>query len=57
MTESGATTIIAGGNTIELCNKIGVANKMSFASSGGGATLEFLSGETLPGIEALELSK
>ena len=53
MTESGATTIIAGGNTIDICNHLRLLNKMSFASSGGGATLELLSGETMPGIKAL----
>lgn len=53
MADSGATTIIAGGNTIDICNQALVLKKMSFVSSGGGATLEFLSGSPMPGITAL----
>ncbi len=54
MVNSGATTIIAGGNTIDLCNSLKLLKKMSFVSSGGGATLSLLSGEKMPGIEALK---
>lgn len=53
MAESGATTIIAGGNTIDICNHLRLLKKMSFVSSGGGATLELLSGAEMPGIKAL----
>ena len=48
-----ATTIIGGGSTAELVIEMKLADKMSFVSTGGGASLRFLSGETLPGVEAL----
>lgn len=51
--ESGAYTIVGGGDTVEYLNKMGVLSKFSFASTGGGAMLAFLSGEKLPGIEVL----
>ncbi|HUD21011.1 MAG TPA: phosphoglycerate kinase [Candidatus Saccharimonadales bacterium] len=54
MAESGATTIVGGGNTIEVIRRLRLENKISFISSGGGASLEFLSGKKLPGIAALD---
>lgn len=51
--ESGATSVIGGGNTVELINKLGLASKMTFVSTGGSATLKLLAGEKLPAIEAL----
>lgn len=51
-----ATTIVGGGSTAEIVINMGLADKMSFVSTGGGATLGFLSNQTLPGVEAL-LSK
>jgi phosphoglycerate kinase len=48
-----AYTVVGGGDTLEYLNKLGVLDKFSFASTGGGAMLSFLSGEKLPGIEAL----
>lgn len=51
--ESGAYSVVGGGDTIGYLKKIGLLDKFSFVSTGGGAMLEFLSGEKLPGIEVL----
>jgi phosphoglycerate kinase len=48
-----ATTIIGGGSTAEAVTEMKLADKMTFVSTGGGASLRFLSGETLPGVEVL----
>jgi phosphoglycerate kinase len=51
--QTKAYSVVGGGDTLEYLNKLGILNKFSFASTGGGAMLNFLSGEKLPGIEAL----
>jgi len=48
-----AITIIGGGSTAEVVIELGLADKMSFVSTGGGASLKFLGGQTLPGVESL----
>lgn len=51
---SSAYSIVGGGETITYLEQEGLINKFSFASTGGGAMMEFLAGDKLPGIEALE---
>jgi len=51
--KSGSFSVVGGGETVEFINKQGMIDKFSHVSTGGGAMLSYLSGDSLPGIEAL----
>jgi phosphoglycerate kinase len=51
--ELKAKTIVGGGSTVEIIDALCLSDKITFVSTGGGASLEFLGGEPLPGVVSL----
>ena len=52
--DNGAYSLIGGGDSVAAINKSGLADQVSYVSTGGGAMLELLEGKTLPGVAAIK---